>query len=84
MTDIDPKHATPNGTTNGDKQQHHNHPPPVIVQETDDEDDVIDDVMNGTTAIELLELDEETLNSGAEGYVKLILYKRSYLDCMRL
>jgi hypothetical protein len=79
MTETNPEESIVNGattstthppTTNGvDKQ---NHPPPVIVQETDDEDDVLDgsdDVMNAA-AIELLALDEETLNSGAEGYVK--------------
>ena len=73
-------HHHPSDTTNGDKSHDTNdHPPPVIVQETDDEDDILqqqqqDDL--ATTAIPLLEIDEETLNSGAEGYV---LYDSNYL-----
>ena len=72
-------HHHPSDTTNGDQSHDTNdHPPPVIVQETDDEDDILqqqqqqDDL--ATTAIPLLEIDEETLNSGAEGYVRFDLY----------
>ena len=72
MTEIN--HTETNGTSthrsNGEKQQQQ-HPPPVIVQETDDEDDenIAVEELQDLTKIELLELDEETLNSGAEGYV---------------
>lgn len=64
-------------TVDSEQQPHSNsnnhqngHPPPVIVQETDDEDDVLLPTENEavtSTAITLLEVDEETLNSGAEG-----------------
>ena len=48
------------------------HPPPVIVQETDDEDDVLllptdAEITSTSTGVALLDVDEETLNSGAEG-----------------
>ena len=46
------------------------HPPPVIVQETDDEDDVLPtdaEITSTSTGVALLDVDEETLNSGAEG-----------------
>ena len=70
-------HHHPSDTTNGDKSHDTNdHPPPVIVQETDDEDDILQQQQDdlATTAIPLLEIDEETLNSGAEGYVRFDLY----------
>ena len=72
-------HHHPSDTTNGDKSHDTNdHPPPVIVQETDDEDDILQQQQDdlATTAIPLLEIDEETLNSGAEGYV---LYNSNYI-----
>ena len=72
-------HHHPSDTTNGDQSHDTNdHPPPVIVQETDDEDDILQQQQDdlATTAIPLLEIDEETLNSGAEGYV---LYDSNYI-----
>jgi hypothetical protein len=75
----DNQHHLP-AETNGEKISH-DHPPPVIVQETDDEDDFLLEPNNDTAAISLLEIDEETLNSGAEGcvilryFISLICFK---------
>ena len=73
---MNPKESTSmdvtTSTTSADQPNHSAAPPPpppVIVQETDDEDDDYMNHLHLTTAVELLELDEETLNSGAEGYV---------------
>lgn len=75
-----PQHST-NGTgsSGGNCNNHHHdnenmngHPPPVIVQETDDEDDVLPtdaEITSTSTGVALLDVDEETLNSGAEGWV---------------
>ena len=66
------------------KSSSSHHFPPVIVQETDDEDDLLSQqqvaaASSSSTAIPFLEIDEETMNSGAEGCVLVLLLSSFFL-----